>query len=317
MLRFILSKPKIWMRILFYGSAMVFVTYKVALAWYQGDYNGFDISNSSIPVENIQQGGPPKDGIPAIDNPVFHSREEAGQWPDEQVLGVICNGKSKAYPVSILNWHEIVNDDFNGKPIAITFCPLCGTGMTFESEQEGFGVSGLLYNSDMLLYDRKTESLWSQIMEQAVSGSRNGEKLKAVPVQVTTWHDWKRLYPESELLSRKTGYSRNYDETPYLGYEKSPVLYFSVSHSDDRYHKKENVLGFSTENHSRVWPLSELEKTDVPFRDNVGSLDVIVNYNPETDHAWLTDLQGKLLPAVRGYWFAWMAFHPDSEVFQK
>jgi hypothetical protein len=215
-----------------------------------------------------------------------------------------------------MNWHEIVNDDFDGKPIVISYCPLCGTGMAFEpGTSEGFGVSGLLYNSDMLLYDRQTESLWSQIMETAISGPRKGEKLPAVAVQMTTWKDWQQRYPESELLSRETGHRRNYDETPYLGYEKSSLLYFPTSHSDDRYHKKENVLGLSIEGKHKVWPISELKKVQHPMVDSIGSMKVIVNYNEAQDHAWITDEQQKILPAVRGYWFAWIAFYPESEVF--
>ena len=131
MWRSILLKPNVWLRILFYGGAMVFIGYKVALAWYQGDYNGFDVSNSLIAVEQIQQGGPPKDGIPAIDEPVFHSQKASNVAVDERILGVTFNGVSKAYPVAIMNWHEIVNDDFNGKSVIVTFCPLCGTGVAF------------------------------------------------------------------------------------------------------------------------------------------------------------------------------------------
>jgi len=317
MWRSILLKPNAWLRILFYGGAMVFIGYKVALAWYQGDYNGFDVSNSLVPVEQIQQGGPPKDGIPAIDEPVFYSEQASNVSVDERILGVTFNGVSKAYPVAIMNWHEIVNDDFNGKPVIVTFCPLCGTGVAFESESpNGFGVSGLLYNSDMLLYDRQTESLWSQIMERAISGPRIGEQLNAVPVQMTTWQEWKKQYPDSKLLSRNTGFSRNYDETPYLGYEKSSLLYFQVAHSDNRYHKKESVLGLTIDGQSKVWPFSELNSAAVPLRDSIGNMDIVVHYNQEADHAWITDAKGELLPAVRGYWFAWIAFHPESAVFE-
>jgi hypothetical protein len=317
MWRTLLLKPNVWLRILFYGGALVFISYKTALAWYQGDYNGFDVANSLVPIDQIEQGGPPKDGIPSIDQPVFYSENEAKGQASERILGVTFNGVSKAYPVAIMNWHEIVNDDFNGKSVIVTFCPLCGTGMAFESESpQGFGVSGLLYNSDMLLYDRQTESLWSQIMEKAISGSRQGEQLNTVPVQMTSWQEWKKQYPDSKLLSRDTGFSRNYDETPYLGYEKSSLLYFQVGHTDDRYHKKENVIGLTIEGRSKVWPLSELNTTDVPLRDSIGNTDIIVHYKSATDHAWITDAKGELLPAVRGYWFAWIAFHPDSEVFE-
>ncbi|MES9860025.1 MAG: DUF3179 domain-containing (seleno)protein, partial [Candidatus Thiodiazotropha sp. 4PDIVS1] len=136
--------------------------------------NGFDLSSASIKVSEVLSGGPPRDGIPAIDQPEFVSSDEADfLTPDDRILGVVRNGVAKAYPISILNWHEIVNDVFDDEPVVITFCPLCGTGMAFEAmidrQTLTFGVSGLLYNSDVLLYDRHSESLWSQIMKQSIS----------------------------------------------------------------------------------------------------------------------------------------------------
>ena len=135
---------------------------------------GFDTSRHSIPVDDIYDGGPGKDGIPAILHPKFISAEEADQTflkKSDRILGIVQNGQAKAYPIKILNWHEIVNDRIGGASIVVTYCPLCGTGMVFDTKVNGreltFGVSGLLYQSDMLLYDHQTESLWSQIKSEA------------------------------------------------------------------------------------------------------------------------------------------------------
>jgi hypothetical protein len=137
--------------------------------------NGFDLTDALVPGNEVHSGGPPRDGIPAIDKPRFVTATAASFLKgDERVLGIRHNGVSKAYPITILSWHEIVNDRFAGDPVAISYCPLCGTGIAYRARADDqaltFGVSGLLYNSDMLLYDRNTGSLWSQIMRQAISG---------------------------------------------------------------------------------------------------------------------------------------------------
>lgn len=309
---------KLLTRILFYGSFLLFVGIKAVEAYKnRGVFNGFEVTGSLIPTEQIHQGGPPRDGIPAIDEPEFVKASEAENInPDSRILGLYLNNQARAYPISILNWHEIVNDQFQQTNVTITYCPLCGTGMAFESKDtEGFGVSGLLYNSDMLLYDRKTESLWSQIMKTAVSGPRKTEKLTALPLMHTDWQSWKIKHPDTLLLSRKTGFRRDYDKSPYIGYDTTESLYFPVKHQDTRYPKKESIIGLVLDGHQKVWPFSELKKASVPLTDKIGPHNVTVHYNDEKDHAWVTDQQGELLAAVRGYWFAWMAFHPDSQVF--
>jgi len=141
--------------------------------------NGFDLSGALIPVRDIESGGPPRDGIPSIDDPRFVGASKASFLaPEDRVLGVAIEGEAKAYPVAILNWHEIVNDRSLDQNFVVTYCPLCGSGMVFVADVGeralSFGVSGLLYNSDMLLYDRNTESLWSQLLAKAVSGPLKG-----------------------------------------------------------------------------------------------------------------------------------------------
>ena len=184
--------------------------------------NGFDLSDALISATEILPGGPPRDGIPAIDKPKFINAAEVDYLADDdRILGVFRNGVAKAYPIRILNWHEIVNDRLQDEAVAITFCPLCGTGMAFQARVDGqaklFGVSGLLYKSDVLLYDRETESLWSQISRQAVSGPMKGQRLAMVPTSHTTWADWRERHPDTQVLSLDTGYSRNYNRNPYEG----------------------------------------------------------------------------------------------------
>ena len=177
--------------------------------------NGFDLSDSLIPAEKIKHGGPPKDGIPAIDNPKFIRADEVDFIkPKDRVIGVFRDGVAKAYPIRILNWHEVVNDTIGKHPIVVTYCPLCGTGMVFSTKTADgrmrFGVSGLLYNSDVLLYDRPTHSLWSQILGKAIAGPLKGLSIDMLPAAHTTWRDWKRRYPETLVLTTDTGFKRNY-----------------------------------------------------------------------------------------------------------
>lgn len=310
------------LRIVVYSVLLFFVALQAREAYYQHiGTNGFDLINPLVPKEAILQGGPPKDGIPSIDNPKFLKSAQVKQngqiKDDDRVLGIYHNGIAKAYPIAIMNWHEIVNDEFDGEMISITFCPLCGTGMAFETDDIGkLGVSGLLYNSDMLLYDRKTESLWSQVMETAISGRFKGDKLRSIPMTYTTWKGWHSAYPESLLLSRDTGYSRDYDSSPYIGYPTSNVQYFPTANSDNRYRKKEPVIGLKVGSHTKVWPLVELRQSSLPIQDNVGGQAITINYDELTDRAWITNSHNELMATVRGFWFAWIAFYPDTEVYQ-
>lgn len=201
--------------------------------------NGFDLKGSIVPAREIMKGGPPRDGIPAIDRPRYRSADQVRYLNDDDlVLGLVHNGVAKAYPTRVLVWHEIVNTDFNGDPVVVTFCPLCGTGLAFSAIQNNreldFGVSGLLYNSDLLMYDRQTEGLWSQIPGKAITGTLAGTRLERLPVIHLTWAEWKKQYPDSLILSKDTGYNRDYSRAPYSGYEKTERLYFPVSKRDWR-----------------------------------------------------------------------------------
>lgn len=286
-----------------------------------GPFNDFDVSNSSIPTGEIHQGGPPRDGIPAIDNPKYVSARQATHVKgQDRVLGLQRNGVSKAYPISIMNWHEIVNDDIGGEAVVVSFCPLCGTGVAFSAHAAGkqlnFGVSGLLYNSDVLLYDRETESLWSQLLTRAVSGPMKNTKLKLVSLEHTTWADWQRRHPQTLVLSTNTGFSRNYKRDPYAGYEDSNGIYFPVSHRDPRYHPKERVLGIEIKDQYKAYPFAELSKTNGVVEDEFNGVTLEIHYDGNSHSARVFDQEGEALPAITAFWFAWTAFHPETAVFK-
>lgn len=293
----------------------------ISLGCQSQSMKGFDLSNSSIPVNEIKDGGPPKDGIPSIDNPQFKKASELDLDPNTRILGVRVNGVAKAYPIPIMNSHEIVNDMFDGHPVVVTYCPLCGSGVAFDAsiddKRRTFGVSGLLYNSDVLLYDRQTESLWSQIMMEAISGPLVGEEVEMVPTMNTSLGEWKNKYPDTWVLTENTGYQRDYTRDPYAGYEQSERLYFDVDKKDARFHPKESVIGIEVNGQFKAYPFSELEKLkNGSFKDQFQDKELIINFNKESRSATITNPKGEDLPALTTFWFAWYAFHPDTDVYE-
>jgi len=304
-----------------YGLAILLPLLPLIGCGQPGPYNGFDVSEASIPAAEIHLGGPPKDGIPAIDRPRFLAAEQAGYLDDQApVLGLALDGDAKAYPVAIMNWHEIVNDRIGGRPVSVTFCPLCGSGIAFSAEVGGrkldFGVSGLLYNSDMLLYDRQSESLWSQLMGEAVSGPLKGTRLDTLVLEHTSWGDWRSRHPNTWVLSRETGYGRDYDRDPYAGYDNEEGLYFPVARRDPRYHPKERVLGLELDGRFKAYPFAELSRTDGLVEDRIGEHEILIRFDSANRSARALDSAGKPLPTVTTFWFAWYAFHPVTEVFK-
>ena len=276
----------------------------------------FDLSRHSVPPDEIFSGGPPKDGIPALTDPdVTAAGDTTYLRPQDRILGVELNGEARAYPIRILNWHEVVNDRVGGLPIVVSYCPLCGSGMVFRADAKPsrriFGVSGLLYKSDVLLYDRKTDSLWSQLRMEAITGPLLGEQLEWLPVVQTTWKAWRREHPTTGVLSLNTGHRRDYGRDPYAGYAKTESTMFPVGHRDSRLHPKAWVLGVIIGSQAKAYPLDRLVNGEV-LEDMVGNQSIHILYDASARSAWVTDVSGKSLPSVQSYWFAWAAFYPDT-----
>ncbi|MCG7496592.1 DUF3179 domain-containing protein [Vibrio sp. Of7-15] len=284
--------------------------------------NGFDLSRTTIPAEEILHGGPAKDGIPALLTPVFQKGLRALDiHPNDKVFGLVIDGIAKAYPIKILNWHEVVNDKFNESAVIVSYCPLCGSGMAFSSDvgydMLTFGVSGLVYNSDVLMYDHQSNSLWSQIRGEAVSGSMRGKSLHQIPLQLMRWKKWLKANPDTLVLSTKTGFKRNYNIDPYQGYKRSPSLFFPVSETAPKqYFPKQLVLGFKSDAGPVAFSLSELQRhNQISFTYQIANHTYMVHWNKKDQAAWITDLQGAEIPTTLMYWFAWYTFYPETKVF--
>lgn len=314
----------------------------------------------TIPLDEIV-GVLPQDRIPAIDSPKFVTASEAEKWlsDDEIILGLYLDGEARAYPEQIMTWHEIVNDEIEGKPVAITFCPLCDTGIGFERRINGetvtFGTSGKLYNNNLLMYDRKTKSLWNQLGGKAVVGELTGYRLTIVPVETTTWARWKKLYPDTKVLSRETGHVRPYGTDPYGGYKESEGTLFPVSAKDERLFAKARIQGIEANGKYKAYDEESIRKVGL-LNDEFEGKQLLIIADPETAAVKLFDRSigakamkfnlssGKLLdqnggewqvsgsslkaisgelknaelqqlPSIGAFWFSWAAQHPETELW--
>jgi len=223
-----------------------------------------DVEKRSIDLNELIGGGPGKDGIPSIDNPRFVSQDEAANWidPKEPVISIEINGEARAYPIQVLIWHEIANDELAGVPVAATFCPLCYSAIVFDRRLDGdvyeFGVSGMLRNSDLIMYDRSTESLWQQFSGEALVGELTGKELRIIPSQLISFEQFRQTYPDAEVLSKNTGHRRNYGENPYAGYDdinNSPFL-MDDDQISDKLPPMEKVVGVRSNDQQIGYPYS-------------------------------------------------------------
>ena len=325
------------------------------------DSNGIMVTDGLkhiVPLDKIKGGGPPKDGIPSIDDPKFTTLTGSSFLErSDIVIGLEINGETKAYPLSILVWHEIVNDNVGGVPVAVTYCPLCFTNQVFERVLDGkeveFGTSGKLYNSNLVMYDRLTDSYWSQALGKAITGELTGQELKIIPFDVISWGDWVSIHPETLVLTRDTGHTRAYGVDPYGDYYTEPRIIFPVDNEDDRMHPKEIILGFNEGEIYKAYKQSDIE-SKVVINDKINERNIALfsmytgnsrafdrsingqvlefefsdnkiidlqtssewNYDGVSISGELSGTKLKRLPFSPGFWFEWIAFHPNTLVYE-
>ncbi len=241
-----------------------------------------------IDPAEILRGGPPPDGIPPIDEPMFVDISTADAYliDREPVVELEIDGDARAYPVQILMWHEIVNDVVGGEPVAVTYCPLCNSAVSFKRTVQGrlnsFGTSGSLYNSALVMYDRATETLWTHFDGKAVVGYLTGEELEPIASSLVSWAEFKEAHPEGRVLDReRTGHRRNYGTNPYRGYDDPDSgTYFPVS-GDERARAKQRVVGVTIDETSKAWSLDIVGGSEPAVTaDSVGDTNVVIFFNP-------------------------------------
>ena len=247
----------------------------------------------TIDYQDILSGGPPRDGIPSIDSPEFIDQTAAAAWlaDNEPVIVLEIEGDARAYPLQVITWHEIVNDTVGGVPVVVTFCPLCNSALVFDRRFQDdvfeFGVSGLLRNSDLIMYDRTTESLWQQFTGEGVAGDLAGEQLTFLPSSLVSFADFREAFPEGVILSRETGFNRDYGRNPYAGYDNvgsNPFLFRGPT--DGRLEAVERVVTVSLAEEAIdvAYPLSILAEQRV-INDTQGGQDLVVIHTDGTSSA--------------------------------
>lgn len=283
----------------------------------------------SIPLDEILSGGPGKDGIPSIDSPKFVSAKDASFLNNSDPgLGLTLDGESRFYPYRILVWHEIVNDMVQGNPVLVTYCPLCATGIVFDRRVDGveqeFGVSGKLWQSNLLMYNRppsgqgragaqneSEESLWSQVLGEAVLGIHTGKKLVVVGSEITRWSDWRKAHPDTKALSQDTGALRNYGTDPYGNYYTSESVSFGASFRDTRLHPKALVHGVEIDGKYKAYADEAIKggETDVFAGRNL-------NITRTEAGGVRFEANGEPLTSIPAFWFSWLTVHPETELFK-
>jgi hypothetical protein len=306
---------------------------------------------SSVRSEAVS-GGPPKDGIPSIDDPNFVSADDA-PWLDQgdPVFGLATDGGAKAYPQSILVRHEVCNDVVDGQPVSVTYCPLTGTAMGFERGETTFGVSGRLVNNNLIMYDRGTETWWPQVLATAIPGPWNDSpamrSLREFRLVWTTWKRWSNRHPGTEVLSRDTGFAKNYNQDPYGSYNPrkgyyspgSPPMFTSFS-DDDRLTPKTVVLGTRTPDGAAAFEKDALRERGL-VDGELGEMAVLAVHEPDLDTGYVyrnpegrrfdyrdgqvIDDSGTAHPpeelpldrtlAFDAMWFAWSGFYPETTLY--
>ena len=293
-----------------------------------------DFSRHSVPLEEFRSGGPGKDGIPAVDQPKFVAVDDADFLKDrEPVIELVVEGDARAYPIHVLTWHEIVNDDVGDVPVAVTFCPLCNTAIAFDRRVDeqtlDFGTTGNLRNSDLVMYDRQTESWWQQFGGRALVGELTGAKLEHLPSRIVAWADFRSEHPGGKVLSRDTGFSRPYGKNPYYGYDSvdSSPLFLTRNADDERLPPKERVVFIERGDEAVAVPFSALREKKV-VRVEVGGSELIVRWRPgvaspldEAEIASGRDVgaaevreNGQLVEFDSPFWFAVAAFRPNTRI---
>lgn len=300
-------------------------------SYWKHEWPRTDFTKHSVAFEDILSGGPPKDGIPSIDNPTFVPVAEETELTDtDPVIGLIVNGIAKAYPLRVLIWHEIVNDTIDDVPVSVTFCPLCNTAVVYDRRLDGkvldFGTTGKLRNSDLVMYDRQTESWWQQFLGQGIIGEMTGKVLKAMPARLESWAKFKARAPHGHVLvpGASSG-MRNYGANPYSGYDSLPQPFLYSGELPKNVPPLSRVV--STQDRSQAWSLELLQKKKEIRLDGGLVLRWEAGQNSALDTTLIAEgadvgnvtvqRDGSDIPYFVDFAFAFHAFFPKATIHDK
>ena len=280
----------------------------------------------SVSLGEIVGGGPGKDGIPPIDKPKFIPQKEAEEWLSDADPGIAFSRDNthRFYPYQILVWHEMVNDTVAGKRVLVTYCPLCLTGIVFDPVVQGerveFGTSGKLWRSNLVMYDRKTDSLWPQVLGEAVVGEMTGTKLKVLASDQMRYGEWKKAFPEGQVLSRDTGAFRRYGSSPYGDYFAVTNLSLSLARpTDTRLPNDAFVFGIVINEKAKAYSV-ELVQEKGMIEDVFEGINIVLRYDADLDVVRMFKKQEdgteERLGPFSAFWFSWAVAHPETELYQ-
>jgi hypothetical protein len=292
-----------------YEDLLQFAAYEQAIE--------FNLDDLRIPQDDIRFGGPPKDGIPAISEPEMVPAGEADHLlDDDRIVAVTVGDASAAYPIRALMFHEAVNDIVGGVPLAIVYCPLCDSVTVVDRRLDGtireFGISGLLYNSNVLLFDRNDDSLWSQLGFEAISGPNAGRSLEHLPWELTSFARWRDANPTGRVMTFNTGHDRDYDKPPYGDYFMTDQLMFPVKAHDGRLGRKIPVVGVVYGDVARAYPVDAVRKQG-SISDAMGDARVVLRADGDVGVRVIETPPGAQV--AHTFWFSWAAFHPGTEIY--
>jgi hypothetical protein len=281
----------------------------------QASFPRTDWTNAHPSIADALSGGPRKDGIPAIDEPTFMPIAEFDRSGDIQAIVLEDRDTVRAYPYNILVWHEIVNDTVAGVPVAVTFCPLCGSAIVYNRELEDgpttFGVSGGLIESNMIMYDRASESLWQQSTGVALAGRHVNSVLELVPFQLLSMKEVAERYPTALVVSEDTGHTRQYGANPYGDYDESEGFIFPPSSTDARFSSKEIMVVFRVNDAAVAAPRAALLAATTATDEVAGEVVTITN---DAGTFRIEDSSGAVIPFYIEMWFSYVAQHSDNVV---
>ena len=279
--------------------------------------------------DKVRGGGPSKGGIgvdrgiPALDenNIKYVTVNEADQWIEDNELVLAFNhkGSKRVYPLQIMVWHEIANDVIAGDPIAITYCPLCGSGIAYyrviNNQAIKLGTSGKLYNSNLIMYDDLTDTYWQQIDGKAIIGELTGYELKELSIDTVIWRDYKTNNPDAQVLSQDTGMSRRYGNDPYGNYYEDSFLIFPVDNENNIIHAKTPVLGIEINGKYKAYQEDQI-KEQKTITDSFQNINIKLEAKDDGTISIINTNTGEEITRERDFWFAWYAFHPDTELYE-
>jgi len=296
-------------------------------SFWKSEWPDTDFSKHSVSFDEIMSGGPPKDGIPSIDDPRFVPvSEETKIEPLEPVIGLVVNGEAKAYPLRILMWHEIVNDEIGGVPVSVTFCPLCNAAIVFDRRLEGrvydFGTTGKLRNSDLVMYDRQTESWWQQFLGEGIVGEMTGKRLAVLPARLESYENFKKRSPDGLVQVPNSPSMRRYGHNPYVSYDSAAQPFLYSGETPDGIRPLDRVV--SLEDKSQAWALALLRERGSITTDE----GVVLSWTPgqasALDHSFIAkgkdvgnvtaQKNGEDVPYFIDFAFAFHAFRPEAPI---